>query len=1097
MQNDCRLPRNCAVLIAFAACAVLFASCDNMDWPSYTVAFNSNGGTGTVPSQTVDARSSITIPDGEGLSRDGYVFMGWNTNAAGTGTDFYEDDTFTPIGNTTLFARWVSAGEVIVLTFDANSGSGTPPAPQIIMEVGSSITIPSGDGLSRDGHIFLGWNENADGTGANFNEGDTFIPTGNITLYARWEMGVRVPGGTLADQLAWLRTNAESGGRYIVELNDNETIAPEQTGWNPIPTLPTGRTNLTITLRGIGAMRTINLSASGNLFTVGSGVTLVLDNNVTLMGRGPDAVPPTVSNNNHLVRVDSGGTLVMNDGARITRNTNTETWTTANFGGGVRVNSGGTFEMRGGEISGNSADGSSTGGGVHVAGGGTFRISDGIIHGDDAAAGLGNTATGSGSGAALFNAGIAQRGTFTNGTFISLGVLSTTNDTIEVEDGILQFPPMEGTLAEQLAWLRNFAQSGSSYIIEISGNETIAPEQTGWNPIPTLPTGRTNLTITLRGIGAMRTINLSASGNLFTVGSGVTLVLDDNITLMGRNLAAHGANNGNHLVRINSGGTLVMNDGARITGNTNTNGWSSIDLGGGVRVNSGGTFEMRGGEISGNSARGWDTSGGVHVAGGGTFRISDGVIHGNDAEEGLRNTATDSGNGEALFNAGIAQRGTFGNGTFTWLGYLSTTNDTIRLVNGHGQPTGVTVSPSSASVARGGTQNFIAVVLGTNNPPQTVTWTIGEAGRHAQTTISANGVLMVADDESLTTLTVHATSTVDDTIYGEASVAVLIPTVTGVRVNPSSASVARGGTRGFTAEVLGIDPPQTVTWTIDEAGRHAQTTINANGVLTMADDESLTTLTVRATSTFDTSVSGTATVILDDSVIVPGTNLANRLDWVRDNAQDGGRYLIEISGHEVLGPHVLPTGRNLTITLRGIGAMRTVNLTASGSLFVVGSGVTLVLDNNVTLEGRNSAVHGFNNNNHLIRVNDGGTLVMNAGSRLTGNTNINSGSAYLGGGVHVNSGGVFYMHGGEISGNSSNWGTTSGGVHVASGGTFRMSGGVIYGNELEVPAGLRNTAPNGWAALFNAGIAQHGTFSLVGGFVSQGLLSSTNNTIRF
>jgi len=486
--------------------------------------------------------------------------------------------------------------------------------------------------------------------------------TATVTVLREGGGGVIIiPGDTLAESLAWLRVNASSGGSYVVELSGNEMIGPdpmvveEWDDWGnwtqtTTPTLPTDRTNLTITLRGGEAMRTISLSDNGNLFVVGSSVTLVLDDNITLMGR---------HNDNHLVRVNSGGTLVMKEGARITGNTNTDIWWWDNRSGGVRVNSGGTFEMRGGEIAGNSVgSASSTGGGVHVASGGMFRISDGVIHGSDAAAELRNTATATSSGAALFNSGTAQRGTFNaDGVFSSLGNLTTINSTLHVTNGVLQGAE-GGTLAEQFAWLREFAQSGGSYIVELNDDETIGPdpmvveEWDDWGnwtqtTTPTLPTDRTNLTITLRGGETMRTISLSDYGNLFVVGSGITLVLDDNITLVGRN-------NDNHLVRVNSGGTLVMNDGARITGNTNPGTWSA-NSGGGVRVNSGGMFEMRGGEIAGNSVgSASSTGGGVHVDWGGIFRISDGIIHGSDAAAELQNTATATGSGAALFNSGTA-----------------------------------------------------------------------------------------------------------------------------------------------------------------------------------------------------------------------------------------------------------------------------------------------------------------------------------------------------------------------------------------------------------------------------------------------------------
>ena len=603
MKSDCRLPRNCVAVMALAGLAVFFASCDNKSWPEYTVNFNLNGGTGSVPSsRSVDVRrtDSITLPTSDWFSRSGFLFSGWNTRADGTGTNF-------------------SAGYRL-FTPGAHARNGT------------------------------------------------------VTLYARWEGWGAIPD--LAGQLTWLRRYAQSGGSYTIELGSDEFISPADAA------LPTGRTDLTIIIRGIGARRTVSLAASGNLLTVGYGVTLVLDNNITLMGRGPNAVPVTASNNNHLIRVNDGGTLVMNAGARVTGNTNTST-TWGNTGGGVRVNSGGTFNMRGGEIAGNTAGGNATGGGVHVESGGTFRISDGVIYGNDAAEGLRNTAVG---GAALFVAsnGTAQRGTFANGTFSSLSNLTTANSTIHVGNGVFQLALAEGTLAGRLAWLRDFAQSGGSYVVELSGDEPIGSDpMVGWDDwgwettTPRLPTGRTNLTITLKGSGAMRTINLSDNGNLFVVESGVTLVLDDNITLVGL------PNNDNHLLRVNSGGTLVMNEGSRITGNTNTNHTCCCNRGGGVHVNSGGMFEMRGGEIAGNSAgNAHETSGGVHIDWGGTFRMSDGIIHGSGAAAGLQNTATGSSSGAALFNSGTAQRGTFNATGFTSLGDLLTGDDTIRIVNG-------------------------------------------------------------------------------------------------------------------------------------------------------------------------------------------------------------------------------------------------------------------------------------------------------------------------------------------------------------------------------------------------------------------------------
>jgi uncharacterized repeat protein (TIGR02543 family) len=74
--------------------------------PTYTVTFSANGGSGTVPSQAVNAGSSITLPGGNGLSKSGYTFEGWNTNSSGTGATYSAGSSYTPTDDITLYAKW-------------------------------------------------------------------------------------------------------------------------------------------------------------------------------------------------------------------------------------------------------------------------------------------------------------------------------------------------------------------------------------------------------------------------------------------------------------------------------------------------------------------------------------------------------------------------------------------------------------------------------------------------------------------------------------------------------------------------------------------------------------------------------------------------------------------------------------------------------------------------------------------------------------------------------------------------------------------------------------------------------------------------------
>ena len=112
-------------------------------------------------------------------------------------------------------------------------------------------------------------------------------------------------------------------------------------------------------------------------------------------------------------------------------------------------------------------------------------------------------------------------------------------------------------------------------------------------------------------------ISLEGNGPLFTINSPVTLVLTGGITLQGH------SENSSPLIKVASGGTLVMHAGAKIKDN------KTDSDGGGVFVDKGGSFIMDGGEISGNTAR---NGGGVYCNG--SFLMTGGMISGNTAHNG-------------------------------------------------------------------------------------------------------------------------------------------------------------------------------------------------------------------------------------------------------------------------------------------------------------------------------------------------------------------------------------------------------------------------------------------------------------------------------
>jgi hypothetical protein len=121
-------------------------------------------------------------------------------------------------------------------------------------------------------------------------------------------------------------------------------------------------------------------------------------------------------------------------------------------------------------------------------------------------------------------------------------------------------------------------------------------------------------TITIKGDTDTRQLINNKDYNLFTIPSGVSLTLGNNIILSGNDKSYS-------VIEILSGGTLKMDTGSTITSAKAS----------GVKMN-GGTFTMTGGSISGNTASAptltpsYPYGGGVYVCSTGIFTKAGGTI---------------------------------------------------------------------------------------------------------------------------------------------------------------------------------------------------------------------------------------------------------------------------------------------------------------------------------------------------------------------------------------------------------------------------------------------------------------------------------------
>jgi hypothetical protein len=576
----------------------------------------------------------------------------------------------------------VLEGRVTGVVITAGGTTNVPVALAAITEGGTgilaySVTLP--DDVIQGTLTVYPWDSETAWETVNLPIPTATIATGAITMlptgYHRIALDLYKAGGVFhrAD-IAHIYPGLITQANYTVEAGDfipaavnNEhsfltTVLGEISGLSSgadkvyllpaiaetMPKTTVSNTNgpVTVTIDGGGKIVTLDLTG-GSLLTVGNNVTLVLTN-ITLRGRGIENEDP--DNDAALVTVQSGGTLELGTGARITANKNFSPSSEV-YGGGVYVGSNGTFTMNGGEISGNMASSSSSsygggvfvmsgiftmnggefsgnmvsssssyGGGVYVGSNGTFTMNGGEISGNMAS---------SSSSYSSYGGGV-----YVSSGYSNLGGEADVGGTFTMSGGEISGNTGGGVYVSAVFYSSGVLYAGGTFTMsggKISGN-------TG-SGVSVAAGGYDTISGEVRAGGTFTMSGGEISGNISGYGGGVwvggTFIMNGGKIL--GNSVFHGGG-----VDVGSNGTFTMNSG-EISGNIATaSSPHSRAHGGGVVVQ--GTFTMTGGEISGNMAFSAITSstaygGGVSVSTGdsypyGTFIMSGGKISGNSASHG-------------------------------------------------------------------------------------------------------------------------------------------------------------------------------------------------------------------------------------------------------------------------------------------------------------------------------------------------------------------------------------------------------------------------------------------------------------------------------
>ena len=168
----------------FATSEVLYATWVR-NFHSVTFAENDSSSDLAFATQTENAPTALTLfaSLSPALSNPGFSFVDWNSESNGEGVAYGDASIYSFSGPETLYAIW-SPIPMATLNFEANSGRGS--VASISNQAGESTTLPSDSGISNPGYTFIGWNTAADGSGTEYQAGDTYVFVGNQTLYAQW-----------------------------------------------------------------------------------------------------------------------------------------------------------------------------------------------------------------------------------------------------------------------------------------------------------------------------------------------------------------------------------------------------------------------------------------------------------------------------------------------------------------------------------------------------------------------------------------------------------------------------------------------------------------------------------------------------------------------------------------------------------------------------------------------------------------------------------------------------------------------------------------------------------------------------------------------
>jgi hypothetical protein len=235
-------------------------------------------------------------------------------------------------------------------------------------------------------------------------------------------------------------------------------------------------------------------------------------------------------------------------------------------------------------------------------------------------------------------------------------------------------------------------------------------------------------------------------------------------------------------------------------------------------------------------------------------------------------------------------------GSVTVTATLGSISGNTSLTIGAATLVSIAVTPASASVALGLTQQFVATGTYTDNSTSAVTGTAtwSRTNGTGSATINSSGLLSSlggAQGSVTVTAAIGAVS-------GSTTFTLTAPTLVSIALTPTAASVALGSTQAFTATGTYTDNS-----TQDLTSVSTWSRINATGTATIDSSTGIAdtaggsqgTVTIRATSGGVTSTDATLTVLplaASDSITAGTTSTSAAVSWTMPSGSVASGYLL-------------------------------------------------------------------------------------------------------------------------------------------------------------------------------------------------------------